>query len=733
MNSYKLYRFGPVNDGNALMKPELGGKGANLAEMAGLGIPVPPGFTLPCNLSVMYQTGQLNTTNLPELFHQVHHEVDNLSEILGYRPLMSVRSGARVSMPGMMDTILNVGLTTETLPYWREKLGDRAALDSYRRLIQMYASVALEVPMERFEETLHAYKEVAGVAEDHELPVDRLELMVADFLQIVIDLGEEFPDTVQEQIEGAVLAVFKSWMNPRAIEYRKINNIPEDWGTAVTIQSMVFGNLDDQSATGVLFSRDPATGENVITGEYLVNAQGEDVVAGIRTPENITGMADWNSDVAEELWQIVWTLEEHYKDMQDIEFTVQSGKLYLLQTRSGKRSAKAAFQIAHDMLLVEKVITVEEAAKRVTIEQLMALMQDTIDPSFNVKPDAVGIAAGGGLVAGVAMFNNDDAINCTEPCILVRKETDPDDIGGMHKSLGILTATGGLTSHAAVVARGMNKSCVVGTTTMQVGANKAVFDSANNKILQKGQKVTIDGATGNIWVGVDVPVIEGGANEEVLALMCALKGEDAYTRITPVHGVSVGDLTKELKAVPNGRVYLDTALMGTTPDEIKASMWVLVKCLHGTADDLKSVIIDITGKPTVYDSGDRTLDFMFGFDTDDIQKGLMSSIVMGLQAFTYELAQRCVVKANSLSPQDTLALKSNGFKFASTTKVKTFKDLLEADGAVEVDASALSNVFGDKGAWQKAKEMVEKATGKKFESGLTSRPFYWYEMTQGAI
>jgi phosphoenolpyruvate synthase/pyruvate phosphate dikinase len=444
----KPYRFGKINDESVGGKEVLGGKGQGLFEMANLGLPVPSGFTLPCEASVLYNECTGKPSALAAYMHHLWSEtkvgLDYIQETMGGVTLLSVRSGSRISMPGMLDSILNVGITSTTLPYWVETLGPRAAYDSYRRLIQMYSSIALGVPMSVFDTILDTLKKEFKVTSDTEITDIGMKVVAETYLATLESMGIEFPNTQALQLRGAIVAVFKSWDNPRAQQYRELNNIPYEWGTAVTIQSMVFGNLNDQSATGVLFTRDPSTGINEITGEFLVNAQGEDVVAGVRTPLALNEMTEWNEGIFWELGGVVNVLETHYKDMQDVEFTIQDGKLYILQTRTGKRSAKAAFKIARD-LAIEGVISKQEAVAKVTSSQLLAIMQDTIDPAFNIPPAFTGIAAGGGLVSGVAVFDLTSAINCTTPCILVRHETSPDDLMGINAAVGILTATGGLT------------------------------------------------------------------------------------------------------------------------------------------------------------------------------------------------------------------------------------------------------------------------------------------------
>lgn len=726
--SLMVYRFGKQTDGSASMKNLLGGKGANLAEMSSLGIPVPPGFTIPCHFSVSHGSHGLSENVLDGLYAEMGKALEELENEDGMLPLVSVRSGARVSMPGMMDTILNVGLCESTLDYWKDKIGERTALDSYRRLIQMYSSVALGVPMEQFDAALDDLKESANVHEDKDLDVGSLGLLVSSYLSIVESNGKKFPQDPLDQIRGAMFAVFDSWNNPRAIEYRKINDIPEDWGTAVTVQSMVFGNWNDNSATGVLFSRDPSTGGNYVTGEFLVNAQGEDVVAGIRTPELLGKMADWNPSVFNDLMGVVNKLEGHYKDMQDIEFTVQDGKLYLLQTRNGKRSAKAAFKIAYD-LAKDGTITKEQAFKRVNKEQLIAIMQDTIDPTFKKAPDFMGIAAGGGLVTGAAVFTSDAAINCTVPCILVRKETDPDDIGGMHKSLGILTATGGLTSHAAVVARGMNKSCVVGSTSMSISGANGYVDG--KKLFTAGDTITIDGGTGNVWVKTKVPVIPGGATPEIRELLSWGKG-DSITRVTLTPGMQAPEIIEAMGgAAQPTSVYFDTALLINGPDEKNVMGEVLQYIVAAvTLTGCPEAVIDLHDISTYYDQPDTVTDLMFGLGTIPGLVGMdkYGKVLNALKGWDTDTVMRVSLK---LPPDFPLVMRASlqkkGFKILSTTQVKTFADLLSATGAVQIDEDAIKAVFGTQQAWEAAKTLVQDKTGIKLENPAIN-PRYWYDM-----
>lgn len=523
--------------GNASMKNLLGGKGANLAEMCSLGIPVPPGFTITTDLCTQYYD---NGKQYPaELAAQVEASITALEEELGNKfgdvnnpLLLSVRSGARASMPGMMDTILNLGLNDESVQGLAKGSDNaRFAYDSYRRFIQMYSDVVLGVDHYNFEEILELKKQDVGVVYDTDLTAEHLQDLVNSFKQKVLDeSGKPFPQDVKEQLWGAISAVFDSWMNTRAITYRDLHDIPAAWGTAVNIQSMVFGNMGNDCATGVAFTRDPSTGEHVFYGEYLINAQGEDVVAGIRTPQLITieGKEKNNSDlpameetmpaVYQDLVTIYKKLEKHYQDMQDIEFTVQNDKLWLLQTRSGKRTTPAAIKIAVDMAN-EGLITREEAINRVDPSSLDQLLHPTLDPKAHRRVIAKGLPASPGAASGVVVFSAEDAEErCkNEDVILVRIETSPEDIKGMHVSQGILTARGGMTSHAAVVARGMGKPCVSGSSSISINYKTKQF-TASNLTIKEGDLITINGGTGEVMLG-RVPTVQPNLSEDFAILM----------------------------------------------------------------------------------------------------------------------------------------------------------------------------------------------------------------------
>ena len=517
-----VYSFGGGKaEGNTAMKNLLGGKGANLAEMASLGLPVPPGFTLSTDVCTSFYD---NGNKYPdELSAQTNDGLKTIEKITGKlfgsnsNPLLlSVRSGARASMPGMMDTVLNLGLNDETVEGLAKLSGDRRfALDSYRRFITMYSDVVLGVHHHTFEDILEIYKDSQGYNLDTELSANDWAIIIDKYKSAVArELGYQFPQDPMKQLQGAIDAVFGSWMNERAVVYRRLNNIPAAWGTAVNVQAMVFGNMGDTSATGVAFTRNPSNGEKSYYGEYLINAQGEDVVAGIRTPQTLTKLARLEMgeeslsmeeafpEVFAELSETFDKLEDHYKDMQDIEFTVERGKLWLLQTRSGKRTAKAAFKIAVDMALSGQISS-DDALLRIDPLSLDQLLHPTLDP--NAKRDllTMGLPASPGAAIGEVVFDSDEAEELKKAgkkVILVRTETSPEDIHGMHAAEAIITARGGMTSHAAVVARGMGRPCVSGAGDIRIDYEAKEF-SVMNRVVKRGDTLTIDGATGQIFFG----------------------------------------------------------------------------------------------------------------------------------------------------------------------------------------------------------------------------------------
>ncbi len=517
-----VYRFGGgVSDGGKGDKNLLGGKGANLAEMASIGLPVPPGFTISTDFCAVYydEGGQFPQGLRDEVATGLAHIEGVTGKTFGDPAdplLVSVRSGARASMPGMMDTVLNLGLNDQTVEGLAAKSEDaRFAWDSYRRFIQMYADVVLELDHGAFEEALEIAKEDQGFTLDTELSADDLRKLVAEYKGLVEKLwGKPFPQDVHDQLWGAVGAVFGSWQSERAKVYRRLNDIPGGWGTAVNIQAMVFGNMGDTSATGVAFTRDPSKGDRAYYGEFLINAQGEDVVAGIRTPQYLTktaredagakpaSMEEAMPEVYHQLADVFDTLENHYRDMQDIEFTVEKTKLWMLQTRAGKRTAKAALKIAVDMAN-EGLITCEEAILRIEPMALDQLLHPTLDPKAHRDVLTKGLPASPGAASGAVVFDADAAEKKAADgvaVILVRTETSPDDIHGMHAAKGILTARGGMTSHAAVVARGMGRPCVSGAGTLSIDA-KAKIMRCGGREVKEGDLLTIDGTTGEVMIG----------------------------------------------------------------------------------------------------------------------------------------------------------------------------------------------------------------------------------------
>ena len=525
MSHKYVYLF---KEGNASMRELLGGKGANLAEMTNLGLPIPQGFTVTTEACTKYyEDGE---TISKEVEDQIFEALSKLEEISGKKfgnkenPLLvSVRSGARASMPGMMDTILNLGLNDEVLKSIAAK-NERFAYDSYRRFIQMFSDVVMEIPKPLFEKAIDEMKEKRGVKLDTELTAQDLKELVGTFKAIYLkEHGSEFPSNPVEQLKEAVKAVFRSWNNPRAITYRRLNDIPGNWGTAVNVQEMVFGNMGDDCGTGVAFTRNPATGENKLFGEYLMNAQGEDVVAGIRTPQPIATLEQTNKQAYEDFVKYANELEKHYRDMQDMEFTIERGKLFFLQTRNGKRTANAALKIAVD-LVNEGMITEKEAVLRVEPNQLDQLLHPNFDGAKlkAAKPVAKGLAASPGAATGKVVFTADRAVELHEAgekdLILVRLETSPEDIDGMNVCHGILTVRGGMTSHAAVVARGMGTCCVAGCGELVVDEEKGEFKDPQGNVYHEGDYISLDGSTGNVY-GEKIDTVDATVSGDFAKLM----------------------------------------------------------------------------------------------------------------------------------------------------------------------------------------------------------------------
>ena len=513
MSKKYVYMF---NEGNASMRNLLGGKGANLAEMTLLNLPIPQGFIITTEACTVYNEGGKQLTD--DIVSQMETALQKLEQLAGKKlgdpenPLLvSVRSGGRISMPGMMDTVLNLGLNDISVEGLANKTGNpRFAYDSYRRFIMMFADVVIGVAKSKFERKLDAYKEEIGAKDDTDLTAEDLKKVVAMFKQIYLDdQGKDFPQDPKEQLFEATKAVFRSWDNPRAFVYRRMNDIPYDWGTAVNVQMMVFGNMGDTSGTGVAFTRNAATGEKAMLGEYLVNAQGEDVVAGVRTPKPIAKLAEDMPEVYNQFVEIANKLENHYKDMQDMEFTVENGKLYFLQTRNGKRTANAALRIAVDMV-EEGLLTKEEALLKVDPRQLDQLLHPAFDQKAlkEANPIGKGLPASPGAAAGKICFTAEDAkeqAEAGERVVLVRLETSPEDIEGMAAAQGILTVRGGMTSHAAVVARGMGTCCVSGCESIKMNEAAKTF-VLGEMTFKEGDYISLDGSTGNIY-GMDIPTV----------------------------------------------------------------------------------------------------------------------------------------------------------------------------------------------------------------------------------
>ncbi|MDR3497928.1 MAG: pyruvate, phosphate dikinase [Parvibaculum sp.] len=622
-----VYSFGDGKaDGAASMRNLLGGKGANLAEMSNLGLPVPPGFTITTEVCTAFYA---NDRNYPaDLKAQVEAALASVGKTVGAsfgdrkNPLLvSVRSGARASMPGMMDTVLNLGLNDETVMGLAARSGDeRFAFDSYRRFIQMYSDVVLEVDHHNFEEILEYYKE------EHELVLDT-DLKSADWRDVIArykarvqeELGRPFPQDVNEQLWGAIGAVFGSWRNARAETYRRLHNIPESWGTAVNVQAMVFGNMGETSATGVAFTRNPSTGERAVYGEFLVNAQGEDVVAGIRTPQSLTKKARIESkdskpsmeeampEVFAQLSAVFERLEKHYTDMQDVEFTVQDAKLWMLQTRSGKRTAKAALKIAVDMAH-EKLIDEKTAILRVDPASLDQLLHPTLDPDAPRDVIATGLPASPGAASGEVVFSSDEAAAAKKDgrnVILVRIETSPEDIHGMHSAVAILTTRGGMTSHAAVVARGMGRPCVSGVGSIRIDYKAEEF-KVMGVTVKKGDIITVDGSTGQVIKG-EVPTVQPELSGDFATLM---GWADSHRRMkvrtnaeTPLDAATARRFGAEgIGLCRTEHMFFDeTRIVAVRQmilaDDVKGRVAPLSKILPMQRDDFRQLFVIMKGLP----------------------------------------------------------------------------------------------------------------------------------------
>jgi len=640
-----VYSFGAGhNEGRADMRNLLGGKGANLAEMSAIGLPVPPGFTITTEVCTSYYDN--NRTYPDALAAQTRAALARIEQSVGLtfgnaeKPLLvSVRSGARVSMPGMMDTVLNLGLNDTTVQGLTNAAGDaRFAWDSYRRFIQMYGAVVLDVDHHRFEEIIEQIKLETGEVEDTALTADDWMRVVDAYKDMIAqETGKPFPQDPEEQLWGAIGAVFGSWMNPRAITYRRLHDIPATWGTAVNVQAMVFGNMGTDCATGVCFTRDPSTGENMFYGEYLVNAQGEDVVAGIRTPQPLANLrAKPDEQPMEtvmpkayaELMAVRAKLEAHYQDMQDIEFTVQRGTLYMLQTRNGKRTAAASLRIAVEMAN-EGLIDRKEAVKRVNPSSLDQLLHPTLDPKAPRTLLAKGLPASPGAACGIVVFSADEAearAGKGEAVILVRIETSPEDIHGMHAARGILTTRGGMTSHAAVVARGMGRPCVAGAGGIAVDYNAQTLRAGNVEI-QAGQTITIDGASGEVFVG-SVAMIEPAMSGDFGTLMgwadeCRRLGVRANAE-TPLDAETARKFGAEgIGLCRTEHMFFDPERIGAVRQMIMASdergrRTALEKLLPFQRDDFTALFRIMAGLPVTIRLLDPPLHEFLPHEEDDL-------------------------------------------------------------------------------------------------------------------
>ncbi len=660
MSNKYVYLF---KEGNAGMRNLLGGKGANLAEMTNLGLPVPQGFTVTTEACTRYY--QDNKTIAQDIMDQIYEALEITEKVVGKKfgdlenPfLVSVRSGARASMPGMMDTILNLGLNDVAVQGVAKLTNnERFAYDSYRRFIQMFSDVVMEIDKTKFDAIMDAIKKENNVTMDTELTAENMKDLVRRFKELYKqEKKEEFPQDPKVQLLEAVKAVFRSWDNPRANVYRRMNDIPSDWGTAVNVQAMVFGNMGDDSGTGVAFTRDPATGEKRLYGEYLMNAQGEDVVAGIRTPQPISHLEQTNPEVYKQFVNIAETLEQHYKDMQDMEFTIERGKLYMLQTRNGKRTATAAVKVAVD-LVSEGLLTKEEAILKVEPKQLDALLH----PMFQAKalkeaqPIAKGLPASPGAAAGAVYFTAEAATKAAEngkKVILVREETSPEDIEGMYSSEGILTARGGMTSHAAVVARGMGTCCVAGCSEIVVDEKAKTF-TAKGKTYHEGDEISLDGSTGYVYSGSIATEAASMAGDFGTLMDWA---DDIRTMKVMSNADSPKDARQAVKFGAEGNGLCRTEHMFFDPDRITAFRRMIVatneadrrKALAGIQpmqkDDFKGIFEAMEGKPVVIRLLDPPLHEFLPHEDGEIRE------LAGKLDLTFEELKSVVLSLKEINP-----------------------------------------------------------------------------------
>lgn len=681
-------------------KTILGGKGAGLVEMAKLGLPVPPGVIIPTKFCKNFLENTWNPENYP--IHELAKEIGQIvrgvmSVKLGMSgnvyPMVSVRSGARVSMPGMMDTILNVGISKQTLPYWMHKIGPRAAMDSYRRLIQMYGVTAMDINPKYFQSAMKEvmqskYGHPTTPKSENSLSIKHLEKLIEKYEAVYVQrTGEAFPQTLEEQLLGAISAVFNSWNSERAIEYRKIHGIPNDWYTACVVQTMVLGNLDDQSCSGVMFSRDFNDGSKHLIVDWLPNAQGEEVVSGSADPFHLDTLGAWNVTLPDELQALATQLEGLKNDMVDVEFTVQSGKLFVLQYRTGKRTAQAAFKIAYD-LVQEGKISKQEALKRVTGEQYVTISKPVIDPTFKEEPIAVGIPGSKGIATGRAWFTSEKAQK-NPGGILVSKETTPDDFPGMAQSAGILTQTGGATSHAAVVARGMDKACVVGCTGIKFDGDTVFVGLIGVK---EGDEITIDGATGRVWAG-KVPMVGGLVPSFVNEMIEWGVGAAMTLKYRP----SKDELPME------GEVYIDCSEL-TTPTDVVT----LIAFLNGARPKLTGILSFVNEA---------------GFDDSKMLSFLcLPTKQTGMTTATATELAKCFHKAVDIKGRWTVVGAESFFgqfhkpvNFKVHRPVKTLGEFMHTDGYYEVHAD-LQKLMQEQGL------KVEEFAALLTKAGKTVKP-----------
>lgn len=632
-----VYQF---KEGNASMRNLLGGKGANLAEMTGLGLPVPRGFTVTTEACTRYyQDGKVIAKEIEEeiytMLEKTEKEVGKKFGDPGNPFLVSVRSGARASMPGMMDTILNLGLNDVVVEGLAKLTNNpRFAYDSYRRFIQMFSDVVMEVEKPKFEKILDAVKEENHAKFDTDLTADNLKEVVKRFKELYRkEKGTEFPQEPKIQLMEAVKAVFRSWDNPRANVYRRLNDIPGDWGTAVNVQEMVYGNMGDDSGTGVAFTRNPSTGEKKLYGEFLMNAQGEDVVAGIRTPQTIDQMKQINAQAYDQFVKIAETLEKHYKDMQDMEFTIEKGKLFMLQTRNGKRTAAAALKIAVD-LVAEGMATKADAVMKVDPKQLDALLHPNFEPKAlkAAVPIAKGLPASPGAATGKIFFDAEDAVNAVKngekKVVLVRLETSPEDIEGMHVSQGILTGRGGMTSHAAVVARGMGTCCVAGCGEVKINDEEKYFIDKNGKKYVEGEWISLDGSTGNVY-GEQLPTVAPEMTGDFATLMGW--ADELRTLKVRTNADTPKDAATAMKFGAEGIGLCRTEHMFFEPDRIPAMREMIVarteeqrrkaldKLLPMQRSDFEGLFTEMKGNPVTIRFLDPPLHEFLPTEEEDIK------------------------------------------------------------------------------------------------------------------